>query len=314
VYRKTPVELDAKRKIVFALNDEQKDVPMKTITGLKNVVVIAVLVAAVLVAASCAPVTPAGPGPTPTQGAVTLNVTVWTGSQPILDLLNSIGKDFTATHPNVKVAFQTIPFADYFTKLPIMLASGEPPDVGWVDGNRRVFFDGGILQDIGPAVRASTDFDFADFVPSTLEGRWVVGNTVYGIPFSNSPHFILYNKDLFAQAGIDTPDKMIAQGKWTWEELAKAAATIKAKTGKYGWVAHDGDAYTTNFLATFTPIVRAYGGDVWSLDGTKYLMDSPEAVQAFQLYRNMVFVDKSTPPPGEVVTFSPGKPASPRQS
>ena len=62
---------------------------------------------------------------------------------------------------------------------------------------------------------------------------WCDGDDVYAIPFSTSPFIMIYNADLFAEAGLKDPNEYVAEGTWTWEtfrECMKASRTRPACT------------------------------------------------------------------------------------
>ena len=47
---------------------------------------------------------------------------------------------------------------------------------------------------------------------------------------------MIYNKDLFEQAGLKDPNEYVAEGTWTWETFRECMKTIKEKTGVYGYM------------------------------------------------------------------------------
>jgi multiple sugar transport system substrate-binding protein len=56
--------------------------------------------------------------------------------------------------------------------------------------------------------------------------------------------------------------------------------------------------------------MKAYGTTPWNEEGTRSLLDSPEAVAAVKLYHNMVFADGSAVPPGNQSDYFAGQAAS----
>ncbi|HYF92549.1 MAG TPA: sugar ABC transporter substrate-binding protein [Symbiobacteriaceae bacterium] len=248
---------------------------------------------------------PAAPAP------VTLKFTVWTAADAHLKLFNDIAAEYKKLHPEVTVNFQSISFDDYVAKVTMQLAGGDPPDAGWVlESSAPTFIQAGALMDLGAALTNNAAYDYADLSQPAMQ-LWVRGDKVYGVPFSTSPFFIIYNRDMFEKAGVETPDKLLARGAWTWEAFAEAAKQIKAKSpaGQFGYESIDGQGFTARTWHTLVPIIRAYGGDAWTADGTKCTVDSPEAVAAVKLYQKMVVADKSTPAPGEQADFFSGKAA-----
>ena len=237
---------------------------------------------------------------------VTLKFTTWTSNEAHLKMLNEIADAYKKDHPNVTVQFLSIPFADYGSKVTVQLAGGNPPDAGWLpEALSASWIGAGVLADMAPGLKSNQAYDFADFSTPALR-LWQAKDALYGIPFSNSPAFMVYNKDLFVKAGIDTPDILLKNGKWTWEALATAAKTITEKNpGSYGYVYSD--LYKTLHWAGMTPVMWAYGGGAWSDDGVQCQLDKPESVKAVQLMQDMIFKDKSMVPPGNELNFQSGK-------
>lgn len=248
------------------------------------------------------------PEPDRSKEPVTLRFTVWTGNEAHLSLLNEIAAAYQEEHPNVSVQYDTIAFADYTSKLTVQLAGGDPPDVGWLaERAAPAWINAGVLADLAPSLQQDSKYDYADFSEWAME-LWVRDQAVYGIPFSTSPSFLIYNRNLFEAAGIDTPDVLLANGEWTWEGLAEASKAIADATpaGTYGFCGHDGRMFTSLPFGDIVPLMRGYGGDLWNEDGTTCLLSVPGSVEAIQLLHDMIFVDESCCPPGESVNFVAG--------
>lgn len=238
-----------------------------------------------------------------------LRYTVWIGpDHPAMVAYNEMAQAYMADHPNVtSIKFDTIPFGEYTSKLTLQLAGGNPPDGGWVlESTAPQFVASGVMADLQPALVAAEGYDLADYSESAL-GLWQAGEGLYALPFSTSPYFILYNKDLLEAAGLEDPNALAARGEWTWETLAAAAKTIAETQDAYGLEGVDGNLYTTAW-STLTPIVRSFGGDFWDEAGN-CTMNSPETVAALQFFHDMIFVDQSVVPPGEIGDFFTGRSA-----
>jgi multiple sugar transport system substrate-binding protein len=241
----------------------------------------------------------------------TLRFTIWSGNQAHLDMLNGFAEAFREENPDVTVQLDVIPFGDYVEKVTIQLAGGNPPDLGWLaEATAPTFIDAGVLANLAPVLRGDPDYDFTDFSETAL-GLWVDGEDVYGVPFSTSPFFTYFNRDMFEAAGVPTPAELAEQGEWIWETFAEVAkaTTDATPTGTYGFETSDGEGFGSRVWGTITPMLRAYGADVWNSEGTECQLDSPEAAEAMQLYHNMIFVDRSVVPPGEQASFFAGQAA-----
>lgn len=231
---------------------------------------------------------------------IELEFAVWSNNPAHLELLNGIADAYRSEHPNVSVKFITIqPYSAFPRNITIRVTGSNPPDASWMlERLAPQFIDAGTLVDLG---QAAAKYDFADFAKPALS-LWVHEQAVYGLPFSTSPFFIIYNKEMLAQAGVPPPAELIAQGAWTWENFQQVAKTIKANTGRYAysfWM--DDDA-----IFALTPIIRAYGDDAWDEHGVCGL-NSPRSVQAMRLFHRMLAVDRSIAPPKDTSDFFAGE-------
>ncbi|GGA91992.1 ABC transporter substrate-binding protein [Ornithinibacillus halotolerans] len=237
------------------------------------------------------------------RDVVELTFTTW-GSEGHIAMYEELLEEFYEENPNIKVKIESIPHADYQQKLSVLAAGNELPDVGWV-AERMVpqFINNQILREI-TEITEDKEFDFEDYIPSTLE-LWQHDGGLYGLPFSTPPMIIYYNKTMFEDAGVETPNELAAKGEWTWEqfeEVAKAISTGEGVNRKYGarlfneW---------TNF-ATMPSHTFSYGGEMFSDDMSSFEWNSDEGIATFELLNRMMFEDKSHVPPGENVNFESG--------
>ncbi|MEV8528398.1 ABC transporter substrate-binding protein [Streptomyces sp. NPDC052000] len=93
---------------------------------------------------------------------------------------------------------------------------------------------------------------------------------VYGLAPTVSTIALVYNKDMFAEAGVAVPR--------TWDELETAAAKL-TRPGRYG-MAVDANA-TFEGTWQFLPFL-------WSNGGDEKQLDTPQAAQALQLWVDLV--------------------------
>lgn len=238
-------------------------------------------------------------------GATSLRVTVWTGNEDHLAMLNGIADDFVAQHDTVEeVVFDTVPFENYSEAVTVQLAGGNPPDLGWVmERNGPEFIDAGVLADVGADLRSDADYDFADVEESALT-LWQDGDAVYGYPFSTSPFAMFYNSDMFEEAGLQTPDELLEGGDWTWASVREAAATIVDEgVAPHGLIVRD---FNFELWDTLAGVWRGFGADAWNADGTECGMDSPEMVEAMTWFHDLTFVNEGHPRPGQSADFFAG--------
>jgi multiple sugar transport system substrate-binding protein len=117
---------------------------------------------------------------------------------------------------------------------------------------------------------------------------------LYGVPTNNETMAFIWNKQLFADAGLD-PESPPA----TWDDVVAYSNQIKQETGKngYGMVAKV-NAGNTPFRAM--PVIWAYGASALdeAVDEPTYettMINSPEGIAALQVFYDMYVRDKSVP-------------------
>ncbi|MBJ2357746.1 ABC transporter substrate-binding protein [Sphaerochaeta sp. S2] len=240
------------------------------------------------------------------SGPVSMTIATWTSNPDQIALLDSFVQGFAAQKGiEIDATFESIPFAEYNTKLSLELQGQNGPELFWVlETAAPAFIESGLLANLNDGMKA---YDPQDISSDALE-LWSKDGNVYAIPFSTSPFFILYNEDLFAKAGVKTPEQYAAEGAWDWEAFKMASKTIKEKTGVWGFQTVDGQGYDARILHNLAPIVRSYGGDFWTDDG-QVLINSDASVAAVQLFHDMVYQDVSVVPPGNQSDFFAGNAA-----
>ena len=231
-----------------------------------------------------------------------LRFSTWAGGDA-LALLQQLAKEYGEKNPNVNVTVEVTPFADYARKIAVQMASNDAPDVGWLaERDVPAFIASKAVVDLSRTLNAPA-FKLSDYPLSTL-GLWKRGGGIYGVPFSNSPQVLFYNKDLFQKAGVPDPMQQYARGTWDYASFQAASRAIKNATGVFGArvMRLDPKAWNSGTLA----VLWSYGGGVYDKD-FKCTLNSPASMRGFQLMHDMMFKDASMPRPGDQTTFESGR-------
>lgn len=248
----------------------------------------------------------------PAAKNVTLKISIW-GNENYKTNVQKVADKFTAKHPHIKVEVILIPLAEYQQKLSIMIASKTAPDLVWM-AQRHLpqFMEAGQLEDIGK-IKEDAAYNFMDnlqsgFYPLEKDGK------LYGIPFTNPPKVLFFNKSMFKEKGLKTPLELYKEGKWTYDEFLRAAQAMtdpaQGSYGAYLITANGWKQWYDSLLDTFW----AFGAEFMNEDGSKFLLNSPQGEQALQYYSDLIFKHKVHPKPGDQITFESGKIGISRQN
>ncbi|GIH08625.1 sugar ABC transporter substrate-binding protein [Rhizocola hellebori] len=230
-------------------------------------------------------------------GPVSLRMTVWTSNEAHLKLFNEIAAAYRAEHPNVtEIKFDPIPFESYTTTLTTQIAGGNGPDLAWVLENAAPdFVSSGALVPLD-------GYDTSDLVPAATK-LWQKDGKLVAYPFSTSPFGVFVNNDLLKAAGQPTAAELIAQGKWTWDNVIAAATAVNTKSGKAGLVVRDFDYKGWDNLST---VWAGWGAEAWSADGKTCGFNKPAMVEAMTFLHRAIFTGKALPGPGTTADFFAG--------
>lgn len=142
-------------------------------------------------------------------------VTIFQFKTEIVEGLNELKVEFEKEHPNIKLDIQTVGGgADYAASLKTKFASGDAPDIFSNGGYNEMDLWMDKLEDLSDQAWVK------DLIPLAAEPMTKDGK-VYGMPMNLEGYGYIYNKDLFAKAGITEMPK-------TYTELEAAAKTLKA--------------------------------------------------------------------------------------
>jgi raffinose/stachyose/melibiose transport system substrate-binding protein len=182
--------------------------------------------------------------------------------------------DFTE-ESGIEVKVDTLPLDTMRTVLQTQLRSGEGPDVfnwGSGPGFGGALADAGLLYDMTDAYE-EYGWDVYDFAKErvTFDGK------VYGVPGELETIGVFYNKDMFAELGLEQPESL--------DDLRAASETIR-DAGSIPMAVGNKEAWPGGHLLSM-----ALSSDVGS-DGVEALIngeqswDSPEVVSALELWKD----------------------------
>ena len=183
------------------------------------------------------------------------------------DEWQKLAKDYTK-ETGVEVKVQTAASGTYEQTLKSEIAKSEAPTLFQVNGP------------VGYQNWKSYTDDMTDTEPyKQLINKDVAlkdGSKVVGVPYAMETYGLIYNKDLFDQAGIDYPTD-----DWKWEDAMAAAEKIRALGDNiFGY-------YHPISFNEFYKTVKQNGGSLFNDDFTEFTMDTPENIETLQYMVDM---------------------------
>ncbi|MBP8129110.1 MAG: extracellular solute-binding protein [Candidatus Hydrogenedentes bacterium] len=186
---------------------------------------------------------------------------------------------FNACHPEYRVVID--PTVGTMEKVIVQCLAGVGPDIFdcYSGAQLAAFVRSGVAYDATDALRAR-GVDIRQIWPAVhphilLDGR------LYGHPGNTNADAVWYNKRIFDEAGIPYPSP-----DWTWDECIAIAKRLTKRdargrpvrfglmTGKFAW------------RTTFVP---QWGGSLYNPEGTRCILDTPEARAGAQFFHDLIF-------------------------
>jgi multiple sugar transport system substrate-binding protein len=198
-------------------------------------------------------------------------------------------QDFNKANPGIEVVRDESRYADKEAVYTAQSQARAAADVAQFTQRPIPFFaERGFLLALDPFIEKEGGQAFlAQFDQKALEVCKYKGK-LYCLPEYVNPWALLYNTAHFKAVGLD-PAKPPA----TWDEFLAAAAKLTT-AGRYG-VGLIGARQEGLFLR-FNPFFWGAGGEYLTPDGKHSALDTPEALDGFKFYIDLVTQHKVVPP------------------
>lgn len=221
-----------------------------------------------------------------------LTLSAWGESVVVLNAYKIRAKVFEEKHPEIKVNIIFTPWGDYDVKLLTMIAGGIPPDVFLVDRNfTPEYYASGVIEPLTKFIQEDLTLDWKDFFFTKAFTGGIYGNEILGIPNVGASFLWLYNQDLFEAAGLALPSDLYYQGEWNWNAYINVAEKLTKDI--------DGDKIPDQYAggSVWQNVLIQAGANIFSTDGQKCILNTPEAKKAFGFFVDQVVKYKVVPPP-----------------
>ena len=191
---------------------------------------------------------------------------------------NTVLANFAAAQPDIKVEYLDIPGDEFYTSINTQGAAGNLPDIWYTRTfDVPVWAAKGWTLDLQPlAERDASEVNTDDFWPAELAQMQWKGH-LYALPYDFSNIGIYYNKNMFADAGVDN----LTDNNWKWDDLLNTALKFIEKDGDE-FKTWGLDMYLWNWV--FHGVMYGWGGDIWTDDFKTSLVNSQENLDCFNWF------------------------------
>ncbi|MCX6047802.1 MAG: extracellular solute-binding protein [Chloroflexi bacterium] len=265
-------------------------------------------IGATALAACAAPTGPQAGGAQPSTAQKELSFAWWTGGEAANKLFEEAVDHFEEQHPTYKINRISMPGAEFATKILTMYGSGNAPDahgVGW--GTVWSWAHKGILLDLTSFVeRDASAVDWEGMWPAVTGGCYYPADKIIALPRESFGLMLhIYNKKIFADAGVETPDKAMDTDAWTWQawrEKAKALTKFDANGRREIMGANTGNADYWDLQV----VMPSYGVPMFNKEQTHFNLDDEKVVNWLKMLPEMINVERSLGKPSETGEFDWG--------
>jgi multiple sugar transport system substrate-binding protein len=218
----------------------------------------------------------------------TIKYVRWAGTQEAQDFQTLVNK-FMKANPDIKVETEFLPWSAYWDKLKTTIMSGTAADVlSFSHQQSAPYVCKEALYDMGKLPGAKELLN--QMQPGTKLAVLYKGK-IYGMPVGVGVRALIYNKEMFDEAGVPYPNSTKPMSLAEFMAISKKLTKVNA------------DGKVTQYAALFTPneywenmVVGAGGHFVDNYTKpTKVTINTPEGIAGFQAYVDLI-KEKVSPP------------------
>jgi sorbitol/mannitol transport system substrate-binding protein len=199
-------------------------------------------------------------------------------NNPQMQDMNSLLPEFEKLHPDIKVNIIFLEEGDLRNAITKDVATGGGQyDIMTVGAYEvPIWGENGWLVDVTDLAGNDPTYDLNDLFEPVRKGV-SFNDRVYALPFYGESSFLMYRKDIFAEAGIQMPERP------TWDQVAQYAKQLK--TGDRAGICLRGKPGWGDLFASLTTVINTFGGQWYNMNWDAQLT-SPEWKEAVNFYLN----------------------------
>jgi len=222
----------------------------------------------------------------------TFRISTWETSFEVATFADEIQTFFDTFYPNIEVQFDWGGgFADYWTKLPVLIASDNGPDLSWMHDSRiKSYACLGAIEDLSGYINDLPPLGWEyDWYPSQIKSFQYNGDQ-YAIPMDLAPRGVYFNKDMFDKAEIEYPKE-----DWTYDDMLNIAKKLTKDIDNDGKLDQYGVYMRLDRPHVANDTILCFGGKLFDLEEGKAYLNDPGTIEAIQFLADLVHKWKVQP-------------------
>lgn len=221
------------------------------------------------------------------------NVTIeiwWHEYGPFTAYVKELIADYKKLRPNVTVNPVIMSSGDIAQKVAVGFATGTGPHIFDQDASfYELYYNKGVLEPLNLNVFGVKSYDElqARYTPGGIAAG-TFGGKVYALPYQGNSMSLFISNKAFKEAGLDP----VKDAPKTWDDMKALGPKLKKVQGnRTVQKAFDYPYHSPRWeMQMFQPLVEQFGGKLLSDDGKSAAVNSPEAVKALTLWRDVTKV------------------------
>jgi len=210
-------------------------------------------------------------------------ITIAIVSNPQMQDAIELSPQFEAENPDIRLKFVSLSENEARAKITASVATegGEFDAVMISNYETPQWAANGWLVDLDPLMAQTPGYDEDDFIPAVRGALSGPDGHMYAVPFYGESSFLMYRKDLFAQAGITMPAEP------TWQDVAAAAQRLHDPEKGMSGICLRGKPGWGEVMAPFDTVANTFGAR-WFDPQWNAQLDSPQFRAAANFYVDLV--------------------------
>ena len=206
----------------------------------------------------------------------------YSGGKTAVNVLTDLVEEFNQSQDKYEIKGTTqADYTETYEKLQAGIAGKNAPDIALLDVDKsRNLYEKKQVSDLNEFIEQDDSFQKEDYIEVFYDqGLSDDGEALFALPAYGTTQVMYYNKQAFADAGIDPASIK------TWQDLEAAAKKMSKGEAFYGWEPMWG-------YANLVDASLSNGAKFISDDGKNVLINSEEWVEVWESFRKWIHEDK----------------------